>query len=113
LGYFYVTSDEIWLLRGEDVLSHIETKDDIISPGTVICAKEGTEDKLGDEKGWHEYLEIREDSCIYHGWNDKVETGFYERFVWKMGEGLVCYISGYGAMRSHLEIYIGERGEWD
>lgn len=100
------------MIREEDVLSHIETKDDVISLGTVICAKEGTEDKLGNTKGWHEYLEIRGDSCIYHGWNDRVETGFYERFEWKIGEGLVWYASGYGARSREIEIYIGERGEW-
>ena len=33
-----------------------------------------TEDKLGNTKGWHEYLEIRGDSCIYHGWNDVLES---------------------------------------
>ena len=41
------------------------------------------EDKLGDVKGWHEYIEISGDSCIYHGYNDLVEAGFYESFTGK------------------------------
>ena len=43
-------------------------------------------------------------TSVYRYVNDKVETGFYETFIFEKGVGLVEYKRGYGAKRDHVEL---------
>ncbi len=108
LGYFLVTKDKIYLIQKSDtpdMYENIGTEEELLNMGaTIICQEQNREDLLGDSKGFHETITVKGDICKYSGYNNLTETGFYQRFVWKKGVGLVQYLSGYGAMRDHIEL---------
>ena len=43
--------------------------------------------------------------CTYRSYNDLTETGYYERFVWEKGKGLIEYKSGFGAERDRIYLW--------
>ena len=119
LGYFYVTKDTILCFRGyiedktfinaydmavEDISEEI-----ICLYGTKVFSVIPKEDELGvEEQGWHEWIEVEDSLVRYSSYNNMVETGFYEYFVWEKGKGLVQYISGYGAERNGIDLVLIE-----
>lgn len=111
LGYFYVpdNSNTIYRIREENMTDEVmQSEESVIAAGTIVCQEEELEDVLEeDEKGWHEWITADVDLREYHCYNNLTETGFYERFVWKRGYGLLYYTSGYGAERDMIEL----RGE--
>lgn len=107
LGYFYVQEDKILLLRGEDILNEITSEEDILSRGKIVCQDEELKDPLNeDQKGEHEYILLDENQRQYHSYNNLVESGFYETFVWEQNMGLVSYRSVFGAEKDGIEMYL-------
>lgn len=106
LGYFLVMGEKIYHIHSEDAdkLATCKTEEELIQLGTIVCQSEDKPDSIEGEKGWHEYIEVKGNRCEFHSWNDLTETGFYERFVWERGKGLVGYFSGYGAMSCYIEV---------
>ena len=103
LGYFYVSEDKIYRIdenKMEEV--NIKNEEDFIARGTVVCQEMGKEDSLKEEKGWHEEIMVEGTVCTYRSYNDLTETGYYERFVWEKGKGLIEYKSGFGAERDQI-----------
>ncbi len=111
IGFFFVKEDEIYLIRGEEILNSFQSADEIQNAGTLVCNEAGKEDILGeDQKGWHEYIVVDGDRREYHAYNNLTETGYYECFVWEAGRGLVRYWSGYGARSNDIELFLpGEK----
>lgn len=106
LGYFYIQKDKILLLREPDILNKIKTEEDIILYSTVVCQNEELKDALKEEeKGFHQYILINGNKKEYHSYNNLVETGFYETFIWEKGVGLVSYRSGFGAEKDGIELH--------
>lgn len=107
LGYFYIQEDKIYFINydGKNI-DNLKTEEDVIkSGGRVVCQEEGLEDSLTeDEKGWHEYIMVSGDCREYHGYNTLVESGFYQRFFWEQGKGLVAYASGWGAEADSINL---------
>ncbi len=69
----------------------------------LVCTNKNYTDQLNpDEKGQHRYIEINESFCEYHFWDNSVESGYYEKMIWKKGKGLIYYQSGYGAGRQNV-----------
>ncbi len=107
IGLFLVKEDEIYLIRGEEILNRFRSTDEIQNAGTLVCNEAGKEDILGeDKKGWHEYIVVDGDRREYHAYNNLTETGYYECFVWEAGRGLVRYWSGYGARSNDIELFL-------
>lgn len=127
LGYFYVEEDSIYRVRviteefsplfdpastsartdaiteDEDITTWNE--EDFKSKGSLVCQNNPMEDKLDKKvKGFHESIEIDNNNSIYKSYYNRVETDFYENFIWERGKGLVHYWSGYGAASMHIEI---------
>ena len=106
LGYFYVSEDKIYRIdenKMEEV--NIKNEEDFIARGTVVCQEMGKEDSLKEEKGWHEEIMVEGTVCTYRSYNDPTETGYYERFVWEKGKGLIEYKSGFGAERDRIYLW--------
>ena len=110
LGLFLVLNDSIYLIRDEYAKDELLTVEEIKNAGTLVCSKYGKEDSLGeDERGWHEYILVKDNRSEYHGYNNLVETGYYENFVWEIGKGLIEYRSGYGAEADAIEVHLLEQ----
>ena len=84
---------------------NIKNEEDFIARGTVVCQEMGKEDSLKEEKGWHEEIMVEGTVCTYRSYNDLTETGYYERFVWEKGKGLIEYKSGFGAERDRIYLW--------
>ena len=95
------------MLRGEDILNEITSEEDILSRGKIVCQDEELKDSLDEnQKGEHEYMLLDKNQRQYHSYNNLVESGFYETFVWEQNMGLVSYRSGFGAEKDAIEIYL-------
>lgn len=111
LGLFLVLDDCIYLIRNRDTKEELTTVDEFRHIGTLVCSKYGKEDILEEnERGWHEYILVEDNRSEYHGYNNLVETGYYECFVWEIGKGLIEYRSGYGAESDAIEVYLLKEG---
>ncbi len=119
LGYFYVTKDKIICLRDymendefiylNDIVIENISEELFESYGTVVFQTMAKEDILGEEEqGWHEWIEVEGDFVRYRSYGNGVESGFYERFVWEKGKGLVEYVSGFGAARDGIDLVLKE-----
>jgi len=103
LGYFCVYSDTIYRFYTlEDAEVFMETGK-ITDNTTILFKTTAIEDTLGKEdKGLHQYIEVNDDVVEYHAYNNLIETGFYETYIWKQGYGLIFYQSGFGAGRESV-----------
>lgn len=109
LGLFLVLDDCIYLIRDRDTKEEFTTADEFKHIGTLVCSKYGKEDILEEnERGWHEYILVEDNRSEYHGYNNLVETGYYECFVWEMEKGLIEYRSGYGAEADAIKVHLLE-----
>ena len=109
LGLFLVLDEGIYFIRDRDTKDEFTTADEFKHIGTLVCSKYGKEDTLSEnERGWHEYILVEDNRSEYHGYNNLVETGYYECFVWEAGKGLIEYRSGYGAEADAIEVYLLE-----
>ena len=109
--YFYVTSDKIYRLysyvyqdgetiefydNDELLVQYLDTDAKLIENGTVVCQPEGTTELNNQEAAYS--ISVDGDRVVASRSDEKVngERGFYERFVWEEGKGLVEYGSGFG-----------------
>ena len=115
LGYFYVMDNSGTIYRiwdndmTEDVLN---SEDNIISTGTVVCQEDEKAETVS-EAGLCERITVKGDQREYYGYNSLTETGFYECFIWELGQGLVYYTSGFGAEEEMLELTAKKTSEKD
>lgn len=111
--YFYVTSDKIYRLWSYTVrdgkliefynndallMETLNTDEKLVINGEVVCCMEDMTDELEvSEVGKHVTIIQRGEQIIYDrvDINENGGRGFYERFVWEEGKGLVEYKSGY------------------
>ncbi len=107
IGSFFVQGEEIYFIRDKEVQNKFQSAEEIQNAGTLVCNETGKADALGEDgKGWHEYIVVDGERREYHAYNNLVETGYYECFVWEAGRGLVRYWSGYGARSNDIELYL-------
>lgn len=81
----------------------------------IVCQEEEIKDKLKQEqKGYHQYLLVKEDLREYHSYNNMVESGYFETFIWERNVGLKYYKSGYGAELSLVELeLLNDDDKWE
>lgn len=108
LGYFYVQKDKIYKIEStEENIDKLKTSEELLNDSVIVSQDKEIKDVLGkDEQGFHHYLEINEDKQEYHSYNNQVDTGYYESFIWEKDKGLVNYRSGYGAERDSIELQL-------
>lgn len=109
LGYFYVQKEKIYKIITDNIdINRFKTKNDIIANSDVVCQEEEVKESLQEEKikGWHNFLLADDDVREYHRYNNIVETGYYEHFIWEYNKGLVGYKSGWGADSRPIELQI-------
>ena len=106
LGNFYVMKDKIYKLNCSDEdIEKIKSSSDIPSGSSIVCNEQEVKDPLSEnERGWHESIDVDDETRSYHGYSTQTETGYYESFVWEKGVGLIEYRSGYGAGREFFEM---------
>ncbi len=106
IGYFYVQGDKIYKLEGTKENLNQLINENIIPKGSeIVCQEEKLDDELGkDVGGWHHYIEVNGDKREYHSYDNQVDTGYYETFIWERNKGLIHYASGYGAEREMVNI---------
>lgn len=110
LGMFYVQNDKIYKIdytqENEDIVLK-ENKFPIT--GVSVCQNEEIQDNLKQEqKGFHQYLQVQEDERKYCSYNNQIESGYFETYIWKKNVGLKYYKSGYGAERDLVELKLIE-----
>jgi len=110
LGFFYVTDDIIYRMEASAVtVSYLsygnrEEINNFISGSQIVCQEAAMPDALGkDNKGWHESIEADGNKRHFQSYNDLVESGWYEEFIWEKDIGLIYYKSGFGTGRWSIE----------
>jgi hypothetical protein len=108
LGYFYVQKDKIYKIEPtEENLNKFKSNKEIPNDSIIVCQDTEIKDTLSDdEPGWHYYLKVDGNRREYYSYNNMVETGYYETFIWEKDKGLINYRSGYGAERDSIEIQL-------
>ncbi|AEM74576.1 hypothetical protein [Caldicellulosiruptor acetigenus] len=111
LGYFYVQKDKIYKIDPtKENLSKLKTREELPNDSVIVCQDKEIKDSLSENKrGWHRYLRVERDKREYHAYNNQVETGYYETFIWEKNKGLISYRSGYGAERDSIELQIKDK----
>lgn len=106
LGYFYVRGEKIYRIMDIDAEGIMNwSEQELMTKGQLVCQSEPMDDQLdSEEKGFHEVIVIEGNTCRYSSWENYVETGFFETFVWEKGKGLMEYYAGYGAGAEYLEL---------
>ena len=105
LGYFYVDNKTIYRLKipleGVSNISY----ELIVLNSDIVCCEQPIDDEIDNEdRGIHRSLKVFNEKCESYFYNNQVETGFYEAFVWELGKGLIEYKSGFGAERDSIHI---------
>ncbi|QOR36905.1 hypothetical protein IMX26_01965 [Clostridium sp. 'deep sea'] len=110
IGYFYITKDCIYKINPtEENLNQVNKKAEIPADSVIVCQETAVKDSVAEtEKGFHSYITVNDNKCVYHSYNNGTETGYYETFVWEKNKGLVHYKSGYGAELNSIELNIIE-----
>lgn len=109
LGYFYVEKEKIYKIVPTEENKISLKKKELPVGSTIVCQEKEIVDSLSkDQKGEHEYLLINGDQREYHLYNDKVNTGYFESYIWKKKVGLIYYKSGYGAEGNLVELKLVE-----
>lgn len=109
LGNFYILKDKIYKIEpSENNLNKIKNNE-FFSEGIIVCQEEEIPDYLGgNTKGEHRYLTVKGNKREFHMYNDRVNTGYFETYVWEKNIGLKYYKSGYGAEKDLIEIKLIE-----
>lgn len=110
LGYFYVMKDKIYKVElTKENRKWVEKKERIPSESIIVCQEREIVDNLDkEEKGEHRSLSINGDQREYNSYNDTVDTGYFESYIWKKDVGLKFYNSGYGAESNLIELNLIE-----
>jgi|GEM_PF-4681337 len=103
LGYLCVQNDKI--KRATKNQATIEGVQRGIFPqdAEIIYQNTPLPDPLPDtEKGEHRSITVDGDMVTFVFFVNRVDTGYYERWVWRKGVGLISYRSGFGARRDEI-----------
>lgn len=121
--YFYVTEDKIyrfWPYVYQDgqyitfydddglLVSILDTDEKLVENSVIVCQAENILVDEEDGGGRYRFRISKEDDLITYSRSDvqpNGERGFYEWFIWKEGEGLIEYGSGYKAETDFLYLY--------
>lgn len=118
LGYFFVTSEEIFYMptnfdgytdeNTEEAIRLIDERGELFFEYfTLVCNESGTEN-IADESGWHEYIVVDGDSRIFRFYNDYIGgTKTYQRIMWEKGKGIIFYRHGEGSGLMNVEFWQG------
>ena len=106
LGLFYIQKDKIYKIEPtEENIEIIRKENKIPTESNIVCQEGEIKDNLKQEqKGYHQCLLVKEDLREYHSYNNMVESGYFETFIWERNIGLKYYKSGYGAEFSLVEL---------
>lgn len=106
LGCFLVQQEKIYKISDEN-LSLVTKTESLPEDSVIVCQDKEIKDSLeADVPGIHQHLDINGDKREYHKYNNNVETGYYESFIWEKNKGLVSYTSGFGAERDSIELQL-------
>ena len=111
LGTFYVQKDKIYKIEYTKENIDIMRKQEKIPTGSnIVCQEEEIKDDMKQKpKGVHQYLLVQGDLREYHSYNDKVESGYFETYIWERDIGLKYYKSGYGAEKNLVELELSNK----
>ena len=98
LGYYYVTSEDIYYMpsdtggyteeKNEIIISGLESDEDLfLKEWTIVCCENGTADVV-DNAGYHAFVEADGEKRIFR---------YYK------GKGIVYYMHGNGQKNMHVE----------
>lgn len=106
LGMFYVQNNRIYRIAyTRENIDTLIRGQNILLGSSIICQEKGIKDRLNQEqKGVHQYLLVQGDIREYHSYNNQVESGYYETYIWERNIGLKYYKSGYGAEKDLVEL---------
>ena len=106
LGMFYVQNDKICKIDyTQENVDIILKEKNLPNAGVIVCQNEEIKDSLKQEqKGFHQYLQVQEDERKYCAYNNEIESGYFETYIWERDVGLKYYKSGYGAERDLVEL---------
>lgn len=102
VGYFFLDMNKIYKLKDVEIYNENMSISDFKRNSSVVCSDNGTQKET--ESGIEEKIRIKGDTVTYSFSNNRVETGFFEKIVWKKGEGIISYRRGFGAERDLVEI---------
>ena len=107
LGYYYVTSEDIYYMpsdtggyteeKNEIIISGLESDEDLfLKEWTIVCCENGTADVV-DDAGYHAFVEADGEKRIFRYYNDYFYgSKDYLLMVWEKGKGIVYYMHGNG-----------------
>lgn len=105
LGYFYVEKDRIYKIEPDkENLEKLKESRQLPEDSAIVCQDNEIKDKLGEERGFHQYLTVKGDIREYHSYNDQVNSGYFETIIWEKEKGMISYRSGFGADRDLIEL---------
>ena len=106
-----VQKDKIYKIEYTKENIDIMRKEEKIPTGSnIVCQEEEIKDNMKQkQKGFHQYLLVQGDSREYHSYNDKVESGYFETYIWERDIGLKYYKSGYGAEKNLVELQLSNK----
>ncbi|OLA57539.1 MAG: hypothetical protein BHW46_00660 [Roseburia intestinalis] len=114
LGYYYVTSEDIYYMpsdtggyteeKNEIIISGLESDEDLfLKEWTIVCCENGTADVV-DDAGYHAFVEADGEKRIFRYYNDYFYgSKDYLLMVWEKGKGIVYYMHGNGQKNMHVE----------
>ena len=114
LGYYYVTSEDIYYMpsdtggyteeKNEIIISGLESDEDLfLKEWTIVCCENGTADVV-DDAGYHAFVEADGEKRIFRYYNDYFYgSKDYLLMVWEKGIGIVYYMHGNGQKNMHVE----------
>ncbi len=109
VDWYFVEKEGLVYKMDYDVFSEYMRTGENQERMVLVASVSPVSDILSEsEKGFHNYVEMDDKGYIIgHSWNNSVESGFYETFVWKKDNGLIEYKSGYGADKETIKLTIG------
>lgn len=115
--YFFVSNNSIWKLNMHDLLvADTEKAIESINSSSDMFDYDMSTNKIYCLVCTNDVTSLKTDSdtvysndeiiSSYRYSNSLVETGYYETVVFEQNKGLTKYISGYGALRDHVNLTI-------
>lgn len=90
---------------GTFIVSQNEIIKEVDGGQEIVWAKKEVSDKLPeDEKGSHNSIKIEGKEVKYTYYNNRVETGYYERITFTKEKELQEFVSGFGAERDLIQL---------
>lgn len=103
LGYFYVMNDFIYVIY--DIKTDaIPVEEQFLKDGKLVYISENLLNQYKDNMKDNDYIEWKDGDCIYHYYNDQVETCFYLRLMFSKDKVLKYYLAGFGASSEEIEL---------